>query len=160
MSLAIIAGSGLGELSAAVEVETETPFAAIPGVGAATIAGHAGRIVSGHLEGRPCQLILGRRHFYEGDPKPIEHLVQYIADRGATTLLVTSAVGALRRDLRTGELVVIRDIIDAQNREARAGGAGRRPRQTRRGNERGESGPGWPATGPARVMTGPVASLH
>ena len=131
MSLVIIAGSGLGELSAAIDAESETPFADIPGVGAATIAGHAGKVITGRLEGRPCQLILGRRHFYEGDPRPIHHLIEYIAARGATTLLVTSAVGALRRELKAGELVVIHDIIDQQNRVARAGGAGRRPRQTR-----------------------------
>jgi purine-nucleoside phosphorylase len=127
VSLAIIAGSGLGELSRAIEVESETPFAGIPGVGAASIAGHAGRIMTGAVDGRDCQLVLGRKHFYEGDPRPIECLIDYIAARGATTLLVTSAVGSLRRSLKTGELVVIRDIIDQQNTRARAR-AGNGPR--------------------------------
>jgi purine-nucleoside phosphorylase len=118
VSLAIIAGSGLGELSAMVERGRETPFADIPGVGAATVAGHAGRILAGTIGGRPCQLVLGRRHFYEGDPRPIERLIDHVANAGAATLLVTSAVGSLRRDLRPGELVVIRDIVDGQNRPA------------------------------------------
>jgi purine-nucleoside phosphorylase len=148
VSLAVIAGSGLGELSRVIEVERETAFDEIPGVGATTIAGHAGRIVSGAIDGRPCQLVLGRRHFYEGDLRPIEHLIDHIASQGATTLLVTSAVGSLRRWLRTGELVVIHDIIDEQNRDgarARAGGDGQGSRWRRA--KRGPSG--WTEPGPA-----------
>ena len=118
MSLAIIAGSGLGDLSRILEVERATSFADIPGVGAAGVAGHAGKIVTGTVDGRACQLVLGRKHFYEGDPRPIEHLIGHLANEGATTLLVTSAVGSLRRTLKTGELVVVRDIIDQQNRPA------------------------------------------
>ena len=155
MSLAVIAGSGLGELARAIDVERETAFADIPGVGAAMIAGHAGRIMQGTLNGRPCQLVLGRRHFYEGDPHPIDRLIDHVAAQGATTLLVTSAVGSLRRELRTGELVVIRDIVDHQNREltrALAGGGQRgRPggRATECGGANGAPERGcWP-TGPA-----------
>jgi purine-nucleoside phosphorylase len=122
VSLAIIAGSGLGDLARIIDVERETAFAEIPGVGATTIVGHAGRIVTGTIDGRACQLVLGRRHFYEGDPRPIESLIAHVVSQGATTLLVTSAVGSLRRSLKTGELVVIRDIIDEQNRKARARG--------------------------------------
>jgi purine-nucleoside phosphorylase len=119
VSLAIIAGSGLGDLSRIIETCHTTHFADIPGVGAAAIAGHAGRIVTGAIDSEACQLVLGRKHFYEGDPRPIEHLIGHLVREGATTLLVTSAVGSLRRTLKTGELVVVRDIIDHQNRDAR-----------------------------------------
>lgn len=124
MSLAIIAGSGLSDLAGVIEVERETSFADIPGVGAATIAGHPGRIVTGTIDGRACQLVLGRRHFYEGDPRPTEVLIDHLVAQGATTLLVTSAVGSLRRWLKPGELVVIRDIIDDQNRRRKRALAG------------------------------------
>jgi purine-nucleoside phosphorylase len=116
VSLAIIAGSGLGPLAGIMDIEHETAFGDIPGVGAATIAGHEGRVIRGGVAGRPCQLVLGRRHYYEGDARPIEHLLNHLVSNGATTLLVTSAVGALRRELKTGELVVIRDLIDHQDR--------------------------------------------
>ena len=118
MSLAVIAGSGLGDLSRALQVDRVLPFDRIPGVGAATIAGHAGEILSGSIDGRPCQLVRGRRHFYEGDTGPIDRLIDHVAREGATTLLVTSAAGSLRRWLSAGDLVVIHDIIDHQNRRA------------------------------------------
>jgi purine-nucleoside phosphorylase len=116
VSLAIIAGSGLGELRRVMQVERTVPFREIPGVGSATVAGHAGEILSGSIDGRDCQLVVGRRHFYEGDARPIECLVDHLAERGANLLLVTSAAGSLRRWLRAGDLVVIHDLIDRQNR--------------------------------------------
>jgi purine-nucleoside phosphorylase len=116
VSLAIIAGSGLGDLSRIMHVERALPFREIPGVGSATVAGHAGEILSGRIESHQVQLVLGRRHFYEGDAGPIECLIDHIAGQGAKLLLVTSAAGSLRRWLRTGDLVVIHDVIDRQNR--------------------------------------------
>lgn len=116
MSLAIIAGSGLGRLRRAMQVERALSFADIPGVGSATVAGHAGEVLSGTIDGRSCQLILGRRHFYEGDATPIRSLISHVANQGAKTLLVTSAAGSLRRFIRAGDLVVIHDLIDRQNR--------------------------------------------
>ena len=116
MSLAIVAGSGLSGLARVMQVEREVPFEEIPGVGAATVAGHAGRLLAGTIGDRPCQLILGRRHFYEGNARPIEALIDFVAGAGATTLLVTSAAGSLRRFHRSGDLVVIHDLIDLQNR--------------------------------------------
>jgi purine-nucleoside phosphorylase len=116
VSLAIVAGSGLSGLASILQVEETIPFEDIPGVGAATVSGHAGRIVRGTIGGRRCQLLLGRRHFYEGDARPIGRLVDFVAEAGATSLLVTSAAGSLQRGLGAGELVVIHDLIDLQNR--------------------------------------------
>jgi purine-nucleoside phosphorylase len=120
MSLAIVAGSGLSGLASILEVEETIPFEQIPGVGAATVAGHSGKLLHGTIDGHSCQLLLGRRHFYEGDDRPIGRLIDFVVEAGATALLVTSAAGALQRSLRAGELVVIHDFIDLQNREARA----------------------------------------
>ncbi len=125
MSLAVIAGSGLGPLARIVDPEHEVAFEDIPGVGAAKIEGHTGKILTGTIAGRPCQLVLGRRHYYEGDERPIHRLIDHLIDGGATTLLVTSAAGSLRRTLCAGDLVVIRDIIDHQNRGGRARAARR-----------------------------------
>jgi len=116
MSLAVIAGSGLGGLAGIMDVRHRVPFADIAGVGAAKIAGHAGEVLAGRVEGRDCQFVLGRRHFYEGDDRPIHRLIDHLVAQGATSLVVTSAAGSLRRWMRPGDLVVIRDIIDHQNR--------------------------------------------
>jgi purine-nucleoside phosphorylase len=114
--LAIVAGSGLGGLAGLMVVRRRVPFAAIDGVGNTTVAGHAGEVREGDIDGLPCLLVLGRRHLYEGDAAPMDRLIDHVAANGATTLLVTSAAGALRRSLRPGEIVVARDLVDRQNR--------------------------------------------
>lgn len=114
--LAVIAGSGMGALADEVTVERRVPFSAIDGVGACTVAGHAGEVREGTLDGRPCVWVLGRRHGYEGQSAAMLTLVDWLASRGVTHLLVTSAAGALRGSLSPGEIVVARDLIDRQNR--------------------------------------------
>jgi purine-nucleoside phosphorylase len=116
VTLAVVAGSGLSALASILQIEETIPFEHIPGVGAATVAGHPGRVLRGTIGGRSCQLVLGRRHFYEGEPRAIARLIDFVAEAGATSLLVTSAAGGLRRELCAGELVVIHDFIDLQNR--------------------------------------------
>jgi inosine/guanosine/xanthosine phosphorylase family protein len=116
VSLAIVAGSGLAALADVLAIEETIPFENIDGVGAATVHGHAGNVLRGTINGRACQLLVGRRHFYEGDAKPIERLIDFVAGKGATALLVTSAAGGLQRGGCAGDLVVIHDIIDYQNR--------------------------------------------
>lgn len=119
MSLAVIAGSGLAGLASVLQVEATIPFEKIPGVNKAMVAGHAGEVLAGTIDGHACQLVLGRRHFYEGEPHAIARLIDFVAERGATSLLVTSAAGGLKRELCPGDLVVIHDFIDLQNRRIR-----------------------------------------
>jgi purine-nucleoside phosphorylase len=122
VSLAIVAGSGLSGLASILQVHETIPFEKIPGVGSATVTGHAGQLLRGTVDGCACQLMLGRRHFYEGEHRAIARLIDFVAEAGATSLLVTSAAGGLRRDLCAGDLVVIHDFVDLQNRDSRARG--------------------------------------
>jgi len=133
VSLAVIAGSGLAGIASILDVSEAIPFEEIPGVGNATVPGHAGQLLRGTVDGRDCQLVLGRRHFYEGDSTPIEKLIDFVKEAGATSLLVTSAAGGLKRELCAGDLVVIHDFIDLQNRRVLGSPGGMRidPRLTR-----------------------------
>lgn len=123
--LSVIAGSGMGPLAAMIETSRLTPFSAIDGVGACCVDGHAGEVREGTVAGRPCILVLGRRHGYEGAFAAIPRLVAWLAGRGTTDLLVTSAAGALRTTLMPGDLMVFHDLLDRQNRRAAPGA--RRP---------------------------------
>ena len=114
---AFIAGSGMDSLARAMSVEREVRFDDIQGVGACGVEGHSGRILEGAIEGRPCTLVMGRRHVYEGDPGAVARLIEWLAKNGVTELVMASAAGALHRRLGTGDLVVARDIIDLQNRD-------------------------------------------
>ncbi len=116
--LAVIAGSGLGRVADRMAARRAVPFADIPGVGACTVAGHAGEVREGTIAGHECRLVLGRRHGYEGEAAAVHHLVAWLVGRGVTDLLVTSAAGALRRSLEPGDIVVVHDILDRQNLRA------------------------------------------
>jgi inosine/guanosine/xanthosine phosphorylase family protein len=129
--LAFIAGSGMEALADAVAVRRAVRFEDIPGVGACGVEGHAGRVLEAAIDARPCTLVMGRRHVYEGDASAPARLVEWLAGSGVTHLVVASAAGALRRRLEPGDLVIVRDAIDVQNRYAGDGEARRGARGDR-----------------------------
>jgi purine-nucleoside phosphorylase len=109
---AIILGSGLGSAVDAMEVESERPYAELPGFPAPSVPGHAGRVRLGTLAGVPVVAFLGRIHFYEGHPMELVTLpVRLAAALGARTLVATAAVGALDTALAPGTLVVGQDHL-------------------------------------------------
>ena len=115
--IAFIAGSGMDIVRAAMTVRDEVPFESIDGVGACAIAGHAGCVIDGTIAGHECTLVMGRRHVYEGEGAAVEALVAWLARRGVTDLVTTSAAGALHSRLQVGDVVIARDVIDFQNRD-------------------------------------------
>jgi xanthosine phosphorylase len=54
VSLAVIAGSGLAGLASVLQVEATIPFEKIPGVNKAMVAGHAGEVLAGAIDGHAC----------------------------------------------------------------------------------------------------------
>src|SRR5215218_8246508 len=65
--VAIILGSGLGPLADEVDDPTIVPYGEIPHFAVSTVAGHAGQLVAGTLEGVPVAVMRGRFHYYEGN---------------------------------------------------------------------------------------------
>src|SRR3954471_14586699 len=63
----IVLGSGLGGLADDLEDAVAIPFEDLPGWPAATAPGHHGRLLLGHLGGRPVAMLQGRMHLYEGN---------------------------------------------------------------------------------------------
>jgi purine-nucleoside phosphorylase len=62
--VALILGSGLGALADELGDAVAIPFGEIPGFPAAAVAGHAGRLVIGGIEGVTCAALQGRFHLY------------------------------------------------------------------------------------------------
>ncbi len=60
--LGFVLGSGLGGLADEAEDCVAVPYQDIPGFPAPGVAGHAGRLVVGALEGRRVALFQGRGH--------------------------------------------------------------------------------------------------
>ncbi|MEJ2722251.1 MAG: hypothetical protein P8181_14115, partial [bacterium] len=114
--LGILLGSGLGAVSGRFEQEAALPFADIPGLDGAGVAGHDGEIRRCRVQGEPCLFICGRTHTYEGRADDIRHLIEFVHRAGVRRLVVTSAAGSLVKSIYPGELVLIEDIVDVQSR--------------------------------------------
>jgi purine-nucleoside phosphorylase len=111
--VAIILGSGLGGFARHIERATRIPFGKIPGLPAATVAGHAGELVHGTVDGQEVIAIAGRLHLYEGVAADVVGLpVRIVHALGARTIFISNAAGAIRPDLTAGTLMLIRDHIN------------------------------------------------
>ncbi|MGQ9547097.1 MAG: purine-nucleoside phosphorylase [Roseiflexus sp.] len=110
--VALILGSGLGDLADAVTDAITIPYAEIPGFVQPAVVGHRGELVIGFLAGQPVAVMCGRFHFYEGySMQQVTFPVRVLHALGCTTLLVTNAAGGLHPDWRVGDLMLITDHI-------------------------------------------------
>ena len=109
----IILGTGLGGFASRMTVDVEIPYEDLPHLPSATATGHAGRLLAGHLDGRPVLAMEGRFHLYEGYPlKEVTLPVRVFQALGARLLAVTNAVGGMNANYQLGDLVVIDDHIN------------------------------------------------
>jgi purine-nucleoside phosphorylase len=112
-AVALVLGSGMGDVAARLTQPLSVPFAAIPGFPAATVAGHRGRLTLGEWGGRHVLVFEGRLHHYEGHPWPAVVLpVETARHLGARVLLLTNAAGGIRDDLAPGSLMAISDHVE------------------------------------------------
>lgn len=111
--VALILGSGLGDIANALRDVTAFPYAEIPHFARSTVVGHAGRLLLGYLDDVPVAAMQGRFHFYEGYALPVVTFpVRVMHALGAQMLLVTNAAGGLNPAYRPGDVMVIRDHIN------------------------------------------------
>lgn len=111
--IALILGSGLGGLAERIAHPVSVPYAELPGFPRTAVAGHAGRAVAGALDGVPVLAFAGRFHLYEGHAPATAALpVRAARAAGVDTLFVSNAAGGVRRTLRAGDLMLIRDHVN------------------------------------------------
>ncbi len=111
-AIAIILGSGLGDLAAEIEQAVTIPYAEIPHFSHSTVVGHAGRLLIGMLEGAPVVVMQGRFHLYEGHSMQTLTLpVRVMHMLGAELLLVSNAAGGVNPAYRVGDFMLLRDHI-------------------------------------------------
>ena len=111
--IAIILGSGLGDVAESLEDKISIPYEDIPGFPLSTVTGHAGALVIGRVSGRTVAVMQGRVHFYEGyDQKLITFPVRVLRLLGVKQLILTNAAGGVNLDYAPGELVLISDHIN------------------------------------------------
>jgi purine-nucleoside phosphorylase len=108
----IVLGSGLGNLSREIEVETEILYTDIPHFPVSTVEGHEGRLIFGKLNGRSVAVASGRFHYYEGyTPAQVVYPIRALKFLGVETLLLSNAAGGMNPGFRVGDLMIITDHI-------------------------------------------------
>lgn len=111
--LAVVCGSGLGGLADAAQDPIIIPYADLPGFPQPSVAGHAGRLALGRLQGLPVAVLQGRAHGYEGRGfGEMAAALRTLKGLGTAAVLLTCAVGSLRDDMPPGSLMAICDHIN------------------------------------------------
>lgn len=114
-AIALVLGSGLGDLAEAVD-GVAIPYAEIPGFPRATAPSHKGILHIGMLAGVPVVAMQGRVHLYEGySPREVVFPMQVMACLGARTALLTNAAGGVNEGYSVGDLVVVEDHLSLAN---------------------------------------------
>ncbi len=113
--IAIVLGSGLGDLADYIQNSTTICFYEFPGFHKPSVEGHMGQFVFGELEGVSVMCLQGRAHLYEGiDTDVIQTMIRTCHLLGCETMITTGATGSLNPDVTPGSLVVINDHINFQ----------------------------------------------
>ncbi len=111
--LAIILGSGLGDVSESLEQSFVIPYDEIPGFPTSTAPGHKGELLFGLISGEPTMLMSGRFHYYEGYSMRVATFpVRVMQELGVETLIITNASGGLDPNFDVGHPMIIRDQIN------------------------------------------------
>ena len=111
--VAIILGSGLGQLGDKVEHADIIPYEALPHWKSSTAPGHNGRLIFGMLGGKQVVCMQGRLHYYEGySMEDTTYPIRVMAKLGIQNLLLSNAAGGINTNFTPGTLMLITDHIN------------------------------------------------
>lgn len=111
--IAIVLGSGLGQLGEKLEQVCVIPYEELPHWKSSTAPGHSGRLLFGMLGGKQVVCMQGRLHYYEGySMEDITYPVRVMAKLGVNNLLLSNAAGGINTEFAPGNLMLITDHIN------------------------------------------------
>lgn len=111
--VALILGSGLGDLADEIENPIRIKYNDIPHFPVSTVEGHAGQFVIGNFEGRKVIAMQGRFHFYEGySMQTCTFPIKVMKAIGVKNVLLTNAAGGVNTAYVPGDLMLITDHIN------------------------------------------------
>ncbi|RII36060.1 purine-nucleoside phosphorylase [Clostridium chromiireducens] len=111
--IAIILGSGLGDLVNEVSEIEDIPYESIPNFPVSTVKGHEGKLVFGKINNIEVLLMQGRFHYYEGyTMKEVTYPVYVMKKLGIEKIILTNACGGINKSFKPGTLMLINDFIN------------------------------------------------
>jgi len=109
----VVLGSGMSDAARRVRPAFSVPFAEVPDIPSASVAGHMGRLTLGDWAGRRVLLFAGRLHRYEGHSwDEVVRPIRVAAALGAPVAVLTNAAGGIADDLPPGGLMAVRDHVE------------------------------------------------
>ena len=110
--IALVLGSGLGDLADELEVDATIPYASIRNFPLSTAPGHRGAFVFAKIGEIPIVIMQGRIHYYEGYPMTAVVLpIRIMKMMGAEILFLTNAAGGANKNFSAGNFMLITDHI-------------------------------------------------
>lgn len=111
--LAMVLGTGLGNLADDLSDTMRVPYSEIPHFPRSGVSGHSGELITGRLDRKRVLIFKGRAHYYEtGDAAAMRLPIALTKELGGPPLLLTNAAGSTKLDLRPSSLVSITDHIN------------------------------------------------
>lgn len=111
--IALILGSGLGELADNIKNPIIIPYSSIKDFPQSSVVGHKGQFVCGVINGKKVICMQGRVHLYEGHKaQEICQIIKALKLLGVKKLIVTNAAGSLNPKLKAGSIMMITDHIN------------------------------------------------
>lgn len=112
--VAIVLGSGLGELANEIEIETIIDYKDIPDFPISTAPTHKGRFILGKIDNVNTIIMQGRIHLYEGyTPQQVVNPIRLMKKMGAEILFLTNAAGGINKGFSCGDFMIIEDHISS-----------------------------------------------
>lgn len=109
----VIMGSGLKNAVPELDKMQVISYSEIPNFPLPGVKGHVGELLYGEFRGKKIAVMRGRFHYYEGHPISfISFPVRLFNYMGAKKLIVTAAVGSLKKNIKPGDLIIIKNHIN------------------------------------------------
>ncbi|MBF0241659.1 MAG: purine-nucleoside phosphorylase [Desulfamplus sp.] len=111
--IAFLIGTGLGECTASMDLDTKFRYQDIPNFPVSTVESHKGELIFGTMCNKKIVVMQGRFHLYEGySPLQVTFPIRVMQELGVKYLIISNASGGLNLGFATGDVMVIRDHIN------------------------------------------------
>lgn len=113
-SIGLVLGSGLGSFVDQIQVNYAIPYQEIPNFPTSTVPGHQGYLIFGTIGNKAVIAMQGRFHYYEGyNMHQVTFPIRVMKYLGISNLIVSNASGGVNPGFKVGDIMIIKDHINA-----------------------------------------------